>query len=76
MLFSSRFLHEFLVIILVQFTEETKLKQRAVLGAVAHACFLSTWGLEAGGSDTQGQLQPHSEFEGSLSWLRPSSLRI
>lgn len=67
MSFSSRSMHEFLVIILVQFTEETKVKQLAVLGVVAHICFLSTWGLESGGSDTQGQLQAHSEFEGSLS---------
>ena len=40
-------------------------------GKTAHACNPNTWEGEAGRSDIQSPPQLHSEFEVSLSYMRP-----
>jgi hypothetical protein len=40
-------------------------------GVVAQCCNLSTYNVEARGSQVQGPPQPHSEVKGSLSYVNP-----
>lgn len=40
-------------------------------GMAAHICNLSSWEVEAGGSEVQGHFQLHREFKSNLVYVKP-----